>query len=378
MPMQARVFRSLKRAGLALAVSVCSVSGFADDVLLEWSQLPPLPDPIGFAGPFVGVAGDALIVAGGANFPDKLPWDGGKKIWHDSVFVLTQADGKWNKEFRLPFPNGYGVSTSWNGRMICVGGGNAESHFREVISLTWDGRRIATTKLPPLPRPCAFMSGVLHDGVLYVSGGIEAPDSSDALKSLWSLDLKRPDGNREWQVAAPIPGPGRMLAQMATVRDKVLVSGGVSLFRKNEGEIQRRYLKDAWLYDPVTNNWESAAPAPRPIVAAPNPGLRLSKSQVAFLSGDDGRFNGQNLMLKHPGFPADVFVYDAKVDRWSQTTPFPKHVPTQTGRFHNLGESPPVTTTMTLWRGRYVIASGEIRPGIRSHNVWSVRVRSVD
>ena len=44
--------------------------------MLEWDELPELPDPIGVAGPFVGVqvdkddsANDVLIVAGGANFP---------------------------------------------------------------------------------------------------------------------------------------------------------------------------------------------------------------------------------------------------------------------------------------------------------------------
>ena len=36
---------------------------------LSSKALPDLPDAIGMAGPFVGVHRDALIVAGGANFP---------------------------------------------------------------------------------------------------------------------------------------------------------------------------------------------------------------------------------------------------------------------------------------------------------------------
>jgi len=31
----------------------------------------------GVAGAFPGITGDKLIVAGGANFPDKKPWEGG-------------------------------------------------------------------------------------------------------------------------------------------------------------------------------------------------------------------------------------------------------------------------------------------------------------
>ena len=35
--------------------------------------------------------GGAILVAGGANFPDKKPWEGGKKVWYDTVFVLETA-----------------------------------------------------------------------------------------------------------------------------------------------------------------------------------------------------------------------------------------------------------------------------------------------
>ena len=55
---------------------------------LVWKQLPPIPDREGFAGSYAGVSGNALLVAGGANFPDKRPWEGGTKIWYDRVFVL--------------------------------------------------------------------------------------------------------------------------------------------------------------------------------------------------------------------------------------------------------------------------------------------------
>src|SRR5918993_2565532 len=58
-----------------------------------WSSLPPLPDPIGFAGPYAGVSNGALLVAGGANFPDGPPWEGKPKVWHDRIFLLTAPDG---------------------------------------------------------------------------------------------------------------------------------------------------------------------------------------------------------------------------------------------------------------------------------------------
>ena len=43
---------------------------------LEWDLgTPPVPDMHGFAGAFTGVSNGRLLVAGGANFPVKPPWE---------------------------------------------------------------------------------------------------------------------------------------------------------------------------------------------------------------------------------------------------------------------------------------------------------------
>jgi N-acetylneuraminate epimerase len=76
----------------------------------RWAALPALPDPLGFAGPFAGTSGGALIVAGGANFPAGYPWDGGKKVFHDRIFVLDEPEGPWRlSDVRLPCAVGYGA-----------------------------------------------------------------------------------------------------------------------------------------------------------------------------------------------------------------------------------------------------------------------------
>ncbi len=55
--------------------------------LYSWSRMPDLPDSIGVAGACAGVSGDALIIAGGAQFPVSL-FEGGEKVWTDRVYVL--------------------------------------------------------------------------------------------------------------------------------------------------------------------------------------------------------------------------------------------------------------------------------------------------
>ena len=344
-------------------------------IQLEWSQLLPLPDPIGFAGPFVGVSGDALVVAGGANFPEAAPWDGGAKVWHDRVFVLPEPDGKWIEAGCLPAPLAYGVAVSWRDRMILIGGGDATRHSTAVTELRWDGQRLTFAELPSLPTPCAFMTGVLHGDSIFVAGGIETPDSAEALKSLWSLDLAAEPAARKWKTLPPLK-TGRILAQSVVVGGQVLIAGGADLSRDSDGTVQREFLRDAWLFDADQERWNQAADLPRSIVAAPSPGISAGRSTAIFLSGDDGRFFGQDLKFKHPGFPAETFAYDVSSNRWSQATPFPKAVPSNTGSPHNLGEWPPVTTGVVRWRDRFVIASGEIRPAVRSPKVYSVRVKA--
>ena len=80
--------------------------------VLKWEKLTELPAPegldknIGVAGPFVGVHNDALIVAGGANFPDKPLWET-DKVWHDRIYVLSeQGDGNyvWENGGKLDQP----------------------------------------------------------------------------------------------------------------------------------------------------------------------------------------------------------------------------------------------------------------------------------
>ena len=64
---------------------------------LKWDRLPDLPDREGFAGVFSGIVKEGedefLVVAGGANFPEGRPWEKGKKVYYDSVYVLPLKEG---------------------------------------------------------------------------------------------------------------------------------------------------------------------------------------------------------------------------------------------------------------------------------------------
>lgn len=128
--------------------------------------LAPLPDPLGVAAPFAGVSDNALIVAGGANFPEPLFKAGEHnpnaiKVWHDNVYVLPTPEGKWIKGGILPRPIAYGVSLTHAKGILCIGGRDAERMYRDVFMMRWQAGKMVYHDLPSLPMPLAHMSGVM-------------------------------------------------------------------------------------------------------------------------------------------------------------------------------------------------------------------------
>ncbi len=314
---------------------------------LNWSQLPPLPDKRGFAGSFAGVSsGGALIVAGGTHFVDKMPWDGGTKLWYDTIFALDKPDGQWRILGKLPKPNGYGVSITTPEGLVIVGGGNATEHFREVVRLQKEA------SLPLLPKPCAFMSGCVLDDVIYLAGGIETPTATNALNTFWALDLKQK--NAPWQELPPCPGKPRILSCMAAANGAVHLFSGAALKPGPDGKPEREWLNDAWAYKPDTG-WQKLADMPRVGVAAPNP-APVVDGKILILGGDDGANAKFEPKSKHPGFPRAVLAFDLKSQSWSTAGEVPFSL---------------VTTNAVLWSGQIVIPGGEARPGVRSPQVWS-------
>lgn len=317
---------------------------------LKWSQLSPIPDPRGFAGSFAGVSDGSLIVAGGTHFIDKMPWEGGTKVWYDTVHELKAPDGVWKMIGKLPKPNGYGVSITTPNGLIIIGGGNATEHFRDVF---WLGK---DAKLPPLPKPCAFMAGCLLDDVIYIAGGIETPTAPSAMSTFWSLNLKK--FGAQWQELPPCPGKPRILGCMAAADGAVHLFSGAALHQGKDGKPEREWLNDAWRYRSATG-WEKLLDMPRVAVAAPNPSPVVD-GKILVIGGDDGANATFEPKSKHPGFPRSILAYETKRQKWSEAGEVPFSL---------------VTTNAVLWNDQIVIPGGEARPGVRSPQVWSLSLR---
>jgi N-acetylneuraminic acid mutarotase len=320
----------------------------------DWRKLPSLPDQEGFAGCFAGVSNGALIVGGGANFPDKKPWEGGKKVWYDTVFVLENPQGSWKVAGKLPRPLGYGVSVTHSGGIVCVGGSDSGRHYQDVFRLEWKSGQLVTSSLPPLPKPVANACGALVGDTLYIAGGQEKPDANETSKQLFCIDLGA--ANSAWRQVDPWPGSARMLAVAAAFDGSFWLVGGVDVTAGADVKPARRYLKDGFRFHPQTG-WRRIADLPYALAAAPSP-APTDRSGFRILGGDAG----SQLLVppeQNRGFNRTILRYDVRADRWAKA-----------------GELPVahVTTPCVFWNNSWVIPSGEVRPGVRSPHVWRVAI----
>jgi N-acetylneuraminic acid mutarotase len=149
-----------------------------------------------------------------------------------------------------------------------------------------------------------------------------------------------------------------MLAVAAVADGAFFLVSGASLAPDAQGKPARTYLQDAYRYDPG-RGWRRIADLPRPAVAAPTPAPPHGPRGFVVLGGDDASQLKVTPLSAHPGFPGETWAYDPGRDEWRATGRMPKAT---------------VTVPVVEWDGRHVIPSGEIRPGVRTPAVWSLRV----
>lgn len=348
---------------LAMFVTLCAPSVVAG-AELTWEALPPLPDDLGVAGPFAGTHQEVLIVAGGANFPRPV-WEN-EKQWHDRIYVLRQTgDGDaWTEGGRLPRSVAYGAAVSTPDGVVCMGGNDAEDTFADVFLLAWDAEqeRVSLTEYPPLPQPCAYGAATLIGETVYLAGGQSGSTLESAMTNFWSLDLSAQEKPEEfvWRSLPPWPGPSRAfnltVGQHNGFEDCVYVMSG----RRQEGADLAgvSFLKDVWEFTPSTGNWRARKEVPRCVMAGT--GIGLGQSHVFVLGGADGSlfFRGDELKDDHPGFPREALAYHTITDTWTSAGEIPQN--------H-------VTTIAVKWKDAVVVPSGEVRPRVRSPQVWRVK-----
>ena len=359
----------LALAGGALTPLAWALPGKQAGLTIEWSQLPELPDStLGFGGPFAGVHHGALLLAGGANFPDGPPWTGAPKVWHDEIYLLEKDAKAWRVVGKLQQPLAYGASVSTSDGVILLGGCDAERAYADVVVLQWDSetQQVTQKTLPSLPKPSAFHAAVLVDSKLYVLAGQQSADPTDTLGEFWVLDLAVPAARQAWRQLPPLPGKARIKTVMAaqtsgsTQKYIYVFSGEIPTRGATEDAVDREYPADAWRFDPAASSeqvaWKRLASPPQPIAAGS--AIEVGQSQILTFSGSTGRHIHEPVQ-ERPPFPTDVLSYHTITDAWAKVGEMPTAV---------------VTTSLVRWGDQIVIPSGEMRPGVRTRSVQAATI----
>ncbi len=360
-------------------------------VNFEWhilSTVPPAPGKLeqpGVAGAFTGIHNGALIIAGGANFPDGPVWEGSPKVYHSDIYVsrLQQTDTlEWinASHFQLPRKVGYGLSIETPEGLLCIGGTDGEKPLAESFLLQWDDKNevIELEEWPALPLPMANMAGALIDGTVYVAASSEGDNS----KYFWSLDLSNPAAG--WQSLPVWPGAPRTHAVGIAQSNGEKVCFFLIKGRYRSPEGISRTFSDVQMYNPVFNRWEvipSEEEKPEDAVfLSAGTGVPYGANHILLFGGAEGRLLNRlerlgleieaaqdtllqiqliaerdSILRNHPGFSKDIWAFHTITQTWTILDTLPA--------------GSQVTTTAVKWEDRILIPSGEISPGIRTPNI---------
>ncbi|QNL52019.1 hypothetical protein H8S90_10835 [Olivibacter sp. SDN3] len=362
-----------------LAMSL-TVKGQALIEDLTWDDAFSLPNRegeqphLGLAGPLVGMSNDALLIGGGANFPNKLPWEGGAKKYYRDLYVYLRkaSDGESSLHtMELPFALAYAASCTTPEGVVIAGGENEGGLSKGAYALTWlaSEQHLDVVELPDLPFAVTNAAMTCLDGTLYVAGG---ETDSGVSNKLWILDLNELE--KGWIRHINLP---------YAVSHANLIAKGGGLFliggRKSNVDRPSDFYQSVWYLDTLGDTWQQRAPLPEPLSAAA--ALAYGKDCIWVFGGDNGTtfsrveellllikktedsennriLNQQKAALQaaHPGFSCQIWCYRVATDTWEAKQPIPHEAP--------------VTTTATVWGDDVILPSGEIRAGIRSPRIW--------
>ncbi|MFK5972866.1 MAG: sodium/solute symporter [Flavobacteriaceae bacterium] len=372
-------------ATVSLFLLIVSFSFGQEIPKLSVSDLPSLPAQeegtasLGFAGMFGGVQEDVIIAAGGANFPNALPWKGGKKVWSDAIYIFENNQWCLSKT-KLPMPLAYGSSVNTSDGILCIGGENKKLTTDAVFLIKYDAskKEVSITNLPFLPEPLAYSDAVIEEGYVYIVGG------KNTEKSVASFYRMNVNGEHAWEKLADILGAPRAVHTIAVQETKearkLFVIGGRNQIKGEKSQTLTNYLS----YDFKKGIWEDEGnilvDSSKKILMGASAQAIGSMHLMVYGGSDEVLFDElENIALElskesndsivgklverrseilnnHQGFSKDILAYNTITKKWFV--------------YESISTQIPVTALTFLDDDDdFYMVSGEISPGIRTPKV---------
>ncbi|MGS0825819.1 cyclically-permuted mutarotase family protein [Shewanella sp. 0m-8] len=358
---------------------------------VSWVKAGQLPAPkgfnesIGIAGAYSAFVGNYLVVAGGANFPSGHPFfDKGIKQYYSDIFVFDTANNQFElvAHGHLPSARGHGATVVVGNSLYLVGGKNNVQAFDSILKLTLDDNlQPLVTAVNQLPFTWDSGAAAWQDDSLFLFAG---KHNGVVSNSVCQFSLKHQKCINKDKIA-PIPGLARADFPAIQHQKQFYVFGGANL-QVGKG---RYILTDAYAFEFETLSWRTLTPItvkdqPYSVVGG---GVAVINDEQLILLGGVNRqvFNDAIFQLttsskdrlskfkqyyfalneQEVNFSRQQLIYDLNKDNWSTLS---KEVPF-TGGAGPLAVSQ--KDNQIYW------ISGEIRPVIRTPNVYQATVEPV-
>ena len=318
--------------------------------------LPEIPDAAyakGVSAPFCGVVGDALVVAGGANFPDKSLLEGGAKRVYADIWAHT--DGEWAHVGVLPDSTAYGATFAVDGALVLAGGNVCGVTTDKVYELTLQDGAAVLRALPPLPEPMEQCGWTRDGDRLYLAGGV-------GTTAVYACTI----GEYVWTRLADLPEP--------LVQPVAFASGG-SLYVWGGFNPETLEVSDKGLVissEVEKSLWREAPSIPDGGTFVGATGATLPDGRLAVVGGVNRAIFARALhntpedripyLSKEPAeyrFRQTVYAFDPATERWALLGSDPACALAGPGVAVRPG-------------GGLYVAGGELKPGVRSPKLFSL------
>lgn len=365
------------KAILSLAIITLGCSSPKKGASVLWSEPAKLPNDlhgrehIGLAGPVVGMLQDHLLVLGGANFPNGMPWQGGRKSYSDNGYIYSVNGSHLvlKQEFRLKEAVAYPANLSLKGKLYFAGGENQNGYVNQVssIELSTDGQ-VQQRLLSSLPVALSAAGMAYGNGRLFFIGGEGQYAVSD---KVYSLDLHDPKA--KWEEFTQLPYAVSHAIVVGDQKEKIYIVGGR---KKNPNAVSEMY-DNVLEMELLSGKIRELTQLPKALSAGTgvfyeskiyvfggDDGTTFKRVEAAILeieNQEDGKIKEEliarknSLQENHPGFSNENWAYDLKSDSWIKLSPF-----------NGLS---PVTTTAVLNGNQFFIPTGEVKAGVRTNQI---------